>query len=489
MLRFFHVTSVIIKYIFIYLFIRLGFYKTPSPKLARNFFEEAGGSFIKFGQILSLRVDVLPKEYTEELLNLLDQVRGFPYEEVVRIFHMELGASPENIFEEFEHEPFAAASFGQVYRAKFEGEEVAVKVLRPGIEHDVAVDFVLLKILAFLADVFFKINAIPWKETASEFARWTRLELDYRNEVENNEKLYRAQNNPRVVIPKVYQRLSTQRILVQEFIKGIPLSKILRGIINGSESAEKLLESGIDVKQAPRLLCEELTRQHFFAGFYHADPHPGNILLMDDGKIGIVDFGILGAAIPNQKTLILMVKAMADHDYKTASKYLISFGGGELARLIESAFPADVPQEEIDKFMESLGDVYYESVKDKIQESLDNIATMKSDHAAMQLRMIRYAQNYRVRFPKEMIAFFRGLAIIGYMAKHLDYDFKMSEELKKFFAKYNEAEFIHEDPPVLKRIDREVALQKLTNWLIFLFEKDQKLYQVVKNNLARYNVL
>ncbi len=159
--------------------------------MAKHFFEEAGGVFIKFGQLLALRVDVLPKEYALTLIDLFDRVQTFSYEEIERTFKHELGVTPEQIFAAFKQESLASASFGQVYPAKLEdGTIVVVKIQRPGINHQVAVDFFIIDILALVGDLFFKIPAMPWKKFAREFKDWTRKELDYRIEAENTQKIY-----------------------------------------------------------------------------------------------------------------------------------------------------------------------------------------------------------------------------------------------------------------------------------------------------------
>src|SRR3990167_768573 len=192
MFRFFYIVFLLLKYFLIYLLLKLGMYKKPKQKILKHFFEEASGSFIKFGQLLAVRVDVLPKEYALEMIGLFDNVKPFPYEEVERIFIQELGATPQKIFKDFQKVPFASASFGQVHGAKLENDHiVAVKVLRPGIEEKVLADFLLIDIIAFFADLFFKIDALPWREFAQEFKRWTKIELDYQIEAENMQKIYK----------------------------------------------------------------------------------------------------------------------------------------------------------------------------------------------------------------------------------------------------------------------------------------------------------
>src|SRR3989338_3422865 len=156
------------------------------------------------------------------MIGLFDNVKPFPYKDVDQTFIQELGATPQKIFKDFQKIPFASASFGQVHGAKLENDHiVAVKVLRPGIEEKVLADFILIDILAFVADLFFKIDALPWKEFAGEFKKWTKKELDYRLEAENMIKMYKnASVNKNIVIPAVYLSLSTQKILVEDYIEG-----------------------------------------------------------------------------------------------------------------------------------------------------------------------------------------------------------------------------------------------------------------------------
>lgn len=157
MLRFFYIIGILTKYLSIYLLLKFGLYKKPKEKILRNFFEEAGGAFIKFGQLLALRVDVLPKEYALEMIGLFDNVKPFPYQDVENIFLQELGVTPQKIFKDFQKKPFASASFGQVHGAKLENDHiVAVKVLRPGIEDKVIADFLLIDILAFFCRSIFQ---------------------------------------------------------------------------------------------------------------------------------------------------------------------------------------------------------------------------------------------------------------------------------------------------------------------------------------------
>ncbi len=492
MFRFLYITLTLLKYSIIYVQVKLGLYKKPKEKILKNFFEDAGGSFVKFGQLLSLRVDVLPKEYSIELLDLLDNVRFFSYRDVERIFMHELGATPEKIFKDFQKQPFASASFGQVHAGKLEDNTVvAIKVMRPSIEQDVFVDFFFLDILAFFGDLFFKIEAMPWKGFADEFKKWTKEELDYHVEAENIEKMYPLQFSSKTTIyPKVYPKYSTRKILTQEYIDGIPLSRILIGLRDGRLNATKLMEMGIDIKKAPRLLVAELLRQYFYFGVFHADPHPGNILLLKNGKIGLVDFGILGTErIPNQDILIKFLIAAGSTKVKESSYYAMQFAGGDLKQMVNSIFPATIDQKYIDDFMRLLGEKFTDSMIDKVDKSLEDLNEMRVDYSLLLLQVLKEAQGYKVKLPKQLVVFVRALAIIGLMAKEMDKSFKLGGELVEFFKKNPKEKFVRSETISYKRINREVALEKLNSWLSYLFEKDPSLYRLVNNYINKYNVI
>lgn len=496
MLRFFYIIGVLTKYAVVYILLKLNLYKKPQEKILRNFFEEAGGSFVKFGQLLALRVNVLPTEYSLELLNLFDNVPPFSYNDVKTIFINELGATPEKIFKDFQKVPFASASFGQVHAAKLEDDTIlAVKVMRPGIEEDVTVDFFFIDILAFIGDVIFPVKALPWKEFADEFKRWTKNELDYRIEAENSEKMRLSLKNGKgtdqIVIPQTYHRLSTQKILVQEYIEGIPLSKILRGLQDGRLNHEKLLDMGVDIKKAPRTIVAEFFRQYFFYGFFHADPHPGNILLLQNDKIGLVDFGIVGKAIThNRVSFFKWLKSTSNMDFEQAAYHFGQFSSDALKRLIASALPANVSQQQVDEFIHVLAKYVADTRTHIITDNRKELEVMNKDYTHVFLEILRAGENLKVKLPREATLLIRALSIIGFLAKQMDYEFKLVDETKKFLDKYPEEVLIGDNiEPPLKRINRERALEELNNWLTHLVETEPNLYHLVNDYIARYNVV
>ncbi len=479
----------------------MGLVKYSNEKLMKKFFEEAGGAFVKFGQILALRVDVLPKSFSLELFDLFDNYQPFPYDEVKRIFKEQLGVFPEQIFKYFEKEPFASASFAQVHGAKLQNDHtVVVKIQRPGVREKINVDFFLIDLLSVIADIFFKIEALPWREFAKEFRIWTKKELDYQLEAENMDKIYNnlALNKVTdVIIPKIYHRISTKKILVQDYIDGIPLSRALREIRQGNLDAEKLKRMGIDIKKTPVTMVTELLREYFIDGFFHADPHPGNILLLKDGKIGLIDFGIVGESAPKRQAFMKFFLAAAKTKYEKSQKnyedftyYAFQFSGEKIEQIISSVLPASLDQNNIDGFMKILVNHFLNHFKKVETQIRKDMGTMKADYTTMLLQMLKFTARYQVKLPKQMVIFIRAVSIVGFLAKEMDIDFDLSLTVIKFFQKFPESQLPEIDVSATpyKRMNREEAVEALNNWLTYLFELDLKLYHLVNNYISKYNI-
>ncbi|MBO8141438.1 MAG: AarF/ABC1/UbiB kinase family protein [Firmicutes bacterium] len=247
--------------------------------------EELGTTFIKLGQLLSTRPDVVPQDIRQELARLQDRVPPVPTERVVAQLEQELGRPVGEVFASFDPEPLAAASIGQVHRALLPGgSQVAVKVRRPEIEGMVETDLEILEGLAALAEERFGRERFSPKELVDEFARALRREMDFRLEAANIERFRRIfADEPRVRLPKVYWEWTTSGVLVSEFFDGVK--------ITDREGLERI---GADPKNLARLGAEVFLRQVLIEGVFHGDPHPGNFFVLPDGRLGVVDFGIVG---------------------------------------------------------------------------------------------------------------------------------------------------------------------------------------------------
>ncbi len=248
--------------------------------------EELGPTFVKLGQLLSTRPDFIPPEYLSELAKLQDKVPPFSYDEVVTIFKEELDATPDELFSHFDRKPLAAASIGQVHRAVMrDGTQVVVKVQRPGIENTIAVD---LEILAHIAELMEEhleeVQGHRPSAVVHEFARSLSKEIDFSIELTNIQRFARQfEGNDDIHVPEVYPKLSGERILVLEYIDGIKAGDL-----------EALRAAGRDLKLIARRGANLVMEQVFVHGFFHADPHPGNILVMEQDVICFIDFGQMG---------------------------------------------------------------------------------------------------------------------------------------------------------------------------------------------------
>lgn len=248
--------------------------------------EELGPTYVKLGQVLSTRPDLIPVDFLTELAKLQDEVPPFDASEVDRIVTAELGAPPDAIFAAFERTPVASASIGQVHKATLaDDEQVAVKIQRPGIQKIIEVDLEIMLHMATLMErhveemAFFR----PVK-IVEEFAKVLEREIDYTFEAVNMERMAgQFLANPTVYIPKVYRDLTTARVLTAEFIHGIKISEL-----------DKLEEAGLDRRRITQRGSQILLRQIFDFGFFHGDPHPGNLFVLPDDVICLLDFGMVG---------------------------------------------------------------------------------------------------------------------------------------------------------------------------------------------------
>ena len=260
--------------------------KLSRPQRLRMAFEELGPTYIKLGQVLSTRPDLIPAKFVYELAKLQDEVSPFPFSEVKAVVEAEFGRAPEAVFDELEEQALASASIGQVHKARLKsGEAVAVKFQRPGIRKVIEVDLEIMLHLATLAERHIKEFEIhrPVK-IVEEFARTLEKEIDYHIEATNMERIARQfLDVAHIYIPAVFSEMTTTRVLTTELVDGIKISKI-----------EKLEAAGLDKKLITARTVELVLKQAFDNGFFHADPHPGNIFVLPDNVICLVDFGMVG---------------------------------------------------------------------------------------------------------------------------------------------------------------------------------------------------
>ncbi|MFL7811616.1 MAG: ABC1 kinase family protein, partial [Anaerolineae bacterium] len=294
----------------------------------RRTLEDLGAAYVKLGQFLSGRADLLPPEYIEELTKLLDAAPPVPFEAVRAVIEDELGAPIHTLFDKIEQVPIAAASIGQVHRAVLpDGETVVIKVQRPGIEDEVEADLdLLLRQARFLERRSETMRDQNVAGIAEELARSVRQELDYQLEGRNAERL-RANitDDPRFVVPCVYWNLTTQRVITMEYLAGIQFNQVGR-----------MREAGYDLGSIAEVTIEGYLQQIFVDGFFHADPHPANLMVVGK-QVGFLDFGNMGRLTAGQKRhLGDLFIAILDEDAEGVARTVLKMGAARGRPSIEA---------------------------------------------------------------------------------------------------------------------------------------------------------
>ncbi|MEL6441661.1 MAG: AarF/ABC1/UbiB kinase family protein [Cyanobacteria bacterium J06621_8] len=296
--------------------------RLPSPEVLRNILIELGPVYVKLGQLLSTRPDLLPGRYVETLTDLQTNVPAVPWERVKTLIEEELGQSFTAVFKEIDSQAIAAGSIGQVYRAVLaDGQQVALKVQRPGIDAVVAQDISLIKRLAELVSLTEFGKNFDMVGLAEEFCNAILAELDFSTEAEYTEQLRQNLSDSQwfesqqLVIPQVYHQLTTSKLLTIEWLNGVPILRATLPQVRANQD-EATQRSNITT-----LLFRAFFKQVYIDGFFHADPHPGNIFYLEDGRIAILDCGMVGRLDPRtQQLLTEMLLAIVELDAERCSQ-------------------------------------------------------------------------------------------------------------------------------------------------------------------------
>jgi len=376
------------------------------PQRARLVLEELGTTFIKLGQVLSTRPDLISPKFTEEFGKLQDQVAPFSYDKVEEQIKNELGKSTKELFVEFEKKPIAAASLSQVHKAKLpNGKIIAIKVQRPQIEKIIEADLAILFNLAkFLEKRILGIRLYQPIEIIEEFARIIKKELDFIQEGHNINK-FRAnfKDSQTVRVPKVYWRFTTSRVLAMEFIDGIKISEITK-IKNGKFDRKKIARRGVDV----------VLKQIFEDGFFHGDPHPGNIFVLKNNIIVLLDCGMVGYI--DEETM----NNMAD--------LLIAVVAKDTNKIIKSFVEMDIINEEMN--LKELRTDIKEFVNKYYGVPLKQLEIGKIGEEVLEV-MIRN----HIKVPSELVLLIKALVTIEAIGRKLDPEFDMVSHVKPFVKK------------------------------------------------------
>ena len=292
--------------------------KRPFPVQLRKRLEALGPTFIKLGQILSLREDVLPKEITDELKNLLGRLPALPFDRFLELVSTELRQPADSVFSWVEPQPMGSASIGQAHRATtLDGDQVVLKLVKPGIRTTVKQDVILLKILGGMLQIF--LSRYQPKRLAAEFGDYTLREVDLRNEAENAETFAaNFEGQPDIVFPRIFGRYSSQSLLVMEYLPGAPPNSILVQSL-AEEEKDRIIDLG----------ASAIIQMLYKDGFFHADLHPGNLLVLPGPKDGFIDLGMVGRFDEElRRTMLYYYYCLVMGDAENAARYLASIAEG-----------------------------------------------------------------------------------------------------------------------------------------------------------------
>lgn len=364
----------------------------------RQALTELGPTFVKFGQVLSTRPDLLPPAFIHELESLQDKVSPLSEAEIIRQLENDIG-HPDQVFAEFNHRPLAAASIGQVHRARLlSGQEVIVKVQRPGLEQLVENDLEIMRGLAELSErrsaEAARVGPVAMIE---DYGRMLVRELDYIREARNTERVrHNFAEDPRVVIPQVFWDYTTRRVLTEEYVEGVKLSNI-----------EEISRRGWDRRQLSQLGTQAFLSQVFLHGFFQADPHPGNILVVDEEHIAFIDFGEVGA--------------LTEHRLAHLGELLLSINNRDTDKVIAT--------------LEGMG-IIHKSVADRegLEEDLMDLVEHVTfsnvgglDINRLRVEVLDLAYRYDLRLPAYLTALMKALITVEGVGKKLDPDFNFME--------------------------------------------------------------
>lgn len=381
------------------------FERITTAERLRLAFEELGPTFIKGGQILSVRPDLLNESYIEEFKKLQDDVPSFSAEQAKKEIVMQLGQTVEQLFSCFDETPIASASIAQVHRAVTNNKQVVVKIQRPNIQKVIETDLNILFDLAKLLE-----KNIPESYLFSpsavirEFAKTIRRELDFNREGRNIERFQRNfLDDETVYVPKVYWELTTERILTMEYIDGIKISKLAT-----------LEEAGLDKKIIAYNGAQAILKQIFDHGFFHADPHPGNIFVLPNNVIAPLDYGMIGSLDEEQMEAVgSLLTAFVKKDVNKIISVLIDLG------IMENTLDIRNLKVDLSDFL----DRYYQ------------VPLYQLNMGKILNELMTLIRNYRIMLPVELTLMGKALITEEGVGRALDPEFDMITLAKPYVEK------------------------------------------------------
>lgn len=376
------------------------------PQRLRRACEELGPTFVKLGQLAAARTRILPPEFTEELAKLQDQVAPLPFDEVRTVIEEELDRPLAEVFSSVEEKPLGSASIAQVHRAKLlTGEDVVIKAQRPGIQKTVTEDLSLLRQLASLAEA----HLPEWRlrqpvALVDELARSLERELDFTCEAAHLERFcWQFREEPTIYLPDVFLEFTTPRVLVMECVVGIKASKL-----------DDLKAAGHDRRELSTRIADLVMKQIFAHGFFHADPHPGNIQIMPDQRVCFLDFGMMGFLdLRTREAFVDMVWGIARRSESSVAIALLKLTEADLEPA-RGAFETDVAEFMHRHFYRAAGEIHFSSL-------VTQLAQLASKHS--------------LRLPPDLVVMLRALSLTEELVRQLDPEHNLIAQAKPFMKR------------------------------------------------------
>ncbi len=387
----------------------------------RRLIEDMGVTFVKLGQFLAIRYDLLPAAVCRELSNLLNEVPPLGFEAVRAVVEAELGRPLGELFASFEPTPLGSASIAQVHRARaHDGHLLAIKVQRPGAETVLRSDIRNLLRLSWLADRFHLLGSLSMTESVREVADFTLREIDFLNEGRTAERV-RREAPPFVHVPEIRWDLTTRRVLAMELVEGKSLLAVCERAEAGDPDAFSHLLPGVDPQRVMADLARACLDQLFTTGVFHGDPHPANIIVGGDGRIAFVDFGIFGE-LPKR------------HAERLAA-LLGSLAAGRLEAAYRCYMALATPTEETDlprfrREMLALLGAWYGAVRTASSGSAGAAERLAAHY---QMEVFQLMRRHRLRTEPDQLLFWRTLTILDATAYRLPVEFDLLAAMNEFF--------------------------------------------------------
>ncbi|HLO51260.1 MAG TPA: AarF/ABC1/UbiB kinase family protein [Kamptonema sp.] len=398
----------------------------PTPAVLRNILVDLGPVYVKLGQLLSTRPDLLPAEYIEILSSLQAEVPPVAWSEVETIIRQQLKQPLEDTFAKINTKAVAAGSIAQTHRATLKnGREVALKVQRPGIDITIEQDIAVLRGLAELVMLTDFGEQYDIVALADEFGTALRAELDFIQEATYTDELRRNLSKSRwfdpkqIVVPEIQWPLTTEKLMVMEWLDGVP---ILLGDLKGTRYG-----GDIDAERQAitTLLCRAFFQQFYIDGFFHADPHPGNLFYLNDGRVALLDCGMIGRLDPRtQQSLTEMLLAIVDLDAQRCSQLTL--------QMAESAQPANLAQLEND-YARMLRKYY-------------NLSLSQINFSEVFYEMMQISRNNKIRLPSNLGLYAKTLANLEGVGRTFDPRLNLLEQIKPLMTDLFRRQLLGDDP-------------------------------------------